>query len=445
MLLSEGTTMHTTRTTCRVCGSPKLTPFWTAGDIYVVGFPKTVDKNALRAPLTLCLCEHCWLVQLQDTVNPELLYREFFYRSGMNEMMRKELAGIATDAYYGMSQSNSAERWVLDIGCNDGTLLSSYPEDSLAVLNRVGIDPAKNIQESGPQPHGWWFVNDFFSAERVLQVSGGKKYEVITAIAMFYDLENPRAFVEEVKKALHPYGTFIVQMNYLKTMLESNGVDNICHEHLTYFSLTTLQRMFRGTGLTICHAELNQTNGGSIRVEIRHTLNSQVDETVEGILQDENSAELDTLIPYIEFRNNIKQICYKLNKWIDGIHSSGKTIYAYGASTRGTTLLQLLDTKGKIAGVAERDPNKYGRYMVGSWLPIVSEAEARENADYFFILPWHFFNGIQVREDEWVQKGGRFIIPLSEPTIVWVDKSASEAVPYGLMIDQSESYGAQLR
>src|SRR5882724_431328 len=411
---------HKKRTTCRVCGGSKLTPFWTAGDVYVVGFPQKPDRNLLKAPLTLCVCEECRLVQLQDTVSSDLLDREFWYRSATNEMMRKELRDIATVAYQHAiaAKRKRRELWALDIGCNDGQLLMSYPGAAHdGSFNCIGMDPAKNIQASGEQTGGWWFIDDYFSKEKALWASDGEKYDIVTAISMFYDLENPVRFLNEVKDVLAPEGVFMVQMNYLPTMLSGHCVDNVCHEHLTYFSLSTLLQTFGRVDLDIYYASLNPTNGGSLRVFACHKGKRQIDRAVRRILQDEEALCLDTILPYGQFNYDIQRVCRKLNDWIYNIYQSGKTIYAYGASTRGTTLLQLLNTSGKIVAAAERDQNKLGRYMVGSWIPIISEEEARAKADYFLVLPWHFFSAIKAREEKWVLQGGKFIIPLPEPTI----------------------------
>jgi len=403
---------------CRFCKYPNLTPFWSAGMIYVVDFPfQKNHPDQLKAPLTLVVCEKCWLVQLSHSVEPDRMYREFYYRSGMNEMMRAELREIATQAQNFAKLVDSD--FVLDIGCNDGTLLKSYPSGKFF---RHGIDPASNIQLAGNQGN-WYFTNDYFNDAAVMKVSQGHKYRVVTSIAMFYDLEDPVSFVKQVKNVLDDNGVFVVQMNYLLTMMNNNCIDNACHEHLTYFSLTTLLKVFQEAGLEIFHAELNKTNGGSLRVLASHPKRHRVDHTVENIVMNEAMSGLKTLKPYHQFSRRVQDACGELSYTLVDIArgANPKKIYAYGASTRGTTLLQLIKNTDVIEGCAERAAEKFGRYMVGSWIPIVSETDAREDADVFLILPYHFLPAIWEREQAFIQKGKQFLVPLPWPLMMAKD------------------------
>jgi hypothetical protein len=356
------------------------------------------------------------LVQLKHTTDPAHLFEEFHYRSGINESMR--------DALYDVSQSVGEQvdfkggDYVLDIGCNDGTLLLSYPIG----VRGIGIDPAKNIQKPGKQPGDWYFINDYFPSAEVEQFA---PYKAITALAMFYDLDDPVAFCKEVKKYLHKKGVFVVQMNYLLLMLKNCAVDNICHEHLTYFSLSTLQEVFQRAGLTIYKAETNSVNAGSIRVYAKHAGFIELDTSVDALLHEEDKMGLHDMTPYATFAKNIEYVRERLNTCLDMFKTAGKHVFAYGASTRGTTLLQLLNTKGKLVACAERDANKIGRYMVGADLPIVSEEIFRREADYGLLLPYHFLNSIQKREEAWLQKGGRFIVPLPRPRLADVSESVT--------------------
>jgi SAM-dependent methyltransferase len=400
---------------CRVCGSDRLKEFWSGGVMQVVEFPLLGAKpQKPRVPLRLAVCEGCWLVQLLHTTDPRYLYETFWYRSGMNEMMRAELKGIANSA---AAESDLKERdWVLDVGCNDGTLLENYPEG----MNLVGIDPAKNLALD-PQ-RKWAFVCDYFSDAAALMASDHNKFKVVTALAMFYDLEDPLAFCRQVSHILAPDGVFIVQMNYLPEMLKAGGVDNVCHEHLTYFSLDTLMTVFDQAGLDIYKVSLNKTNGGSIRVYACHSDARPLDGSVTATLNRElDVMRLHTWKPYARFSERVGQTCNILNTWLEGFKHEGRKVYAYGASTRGTTLLQLLDTRKKLIACAERDERKFGRYMVGADLPIVSEDEFRRDAEVALILPYHFFTSIWERESDWLDRGGRMIIPLPNPRIMEFD------------------------
>lgn len=397
---------------CRICGSDKLREFWNGGTLHIVEFPLLgTPPQKPRVPLRLAFCESCWLVQLLHTTDPSYLYETFWYRSGTNESMRAELRNVAISAT--AESSLKAGDWVLDIGCNDGTLLESYGEG----LNLVGIDPARNLAIDVDRK--WAFVCDYFSAETAFMASDCNTFQVVTALAMFYDLDNPVSFCKQVKRVLAADGVFIVQMNYLPEMLKSGGVDNVCHEHLTYFSLDTLLTVFNQAGLDIYKAHLNKTNGGSIRVYACHENTRMVDVSVDAVLNRERDVMgLHTWKPYARFTERVAETCKVLNSWLEGFRREGRRVYAYGASTRGTTLLQLLDTRKKLIACAERDERKIGRYMVGADLPIVSEEEFRQDADVALLLPYHFLDSIWRRESDWLDRGGRMIVPLPNPRIV---------------------------
>jgi len=397
---------------CRSCGGRDLEEFWSAGEVRIVEFPKIGElPSKPKAPLSLVLCRKCHLVQLRHTVDPKYLYEEFWYRSGTNEMMREELGDIA--ASMGRIANLQPGDAVLDIGCNDGTLLNYYS----GPLKKVGIDPAKNIEAQGE----WIRVQDYFSSEKALEASSGQKYRAVTAIAMFYDLDNPVQFLDDVEKVLASDGVLCIQMNYLPKMLWSAGADNVCHEHLTYFSLHSMQQVLREADLRIVRAEVNKVNGGSLRVYAQkpYVCAGEVEEWNVGELLDyETQAGLDTIQPYYQFAYRVSETVKVLNRWLSELNAANKAVYAYGASTRGTTLLQLLDTEGKLIACAERDARKFGRYMVSGDLLIISEDEARAKADYFFVLPWHFLPAIEKRESEWMKRGGKLIAPLPDPRII---------------------------
>jgi SAM-dependent methyltransferase len=395
-----------------------LAEVYDAGKQHVVEFPKIGEPPSKPVvPLTLVICEKCYLVQLRYSTNPIYLYEEFWYRSGTNEMMRAALKDVANCAF-AYAAPNRGD-WVLDIGCNDGTLLESYPP----WLNCVGMDPARNLGLR--EEKSWKFVCDYFSSAKALDASVGLKYKVVTALAMFYDLDSPVEFCQEVKKVLHEDGVFIVQMNYLPAMLKNNGVDNLCHEHLTYFSLHTLIPVFEEAGLAIYKAELNDVNGGSIRVYAKHetsdisesSLSDGSNLSIGEILRQEYDEGIGNLRHYARFGKQVVENCRLLNTWLDALNKVKRRVYAYGASTRGTTLLQLLDTKDKIIACAERDERKIGHYMVGADLPIVDEQEFRTEAQYGLLLPWHFWKSVKKREVIWLQQGGRMIVPFPNPTI----------------------------
>jgi len=216
---------------CRSCGYTQLIPILSLGDLYVTNFVSSQNDQGQKIPLELVLCKPesggCGLLQLKHTTPPELLWGEqYWYKSGINSMIRADLNDVVEKA----KKIRSVEECdiVVDIGCNDGTMLNYYNVPGLIL---VGFDPSKNVAKEA-QSKGIYVINEFFNAESYKKELGEKKAKVITAISMFYDLDDPNKFVQDISKCLDPSGLFIIQQNYLATMLSNNAVDNICHEHI---------------------------------------------------------------------------------------------------------------------------------------------------------------------------------------------------------------------
>jgi NDP-4-keto-2,6-dideoxyhexose 3-C-methyltransferase len=305
---------------------------------------------------------------------------------------------------------------VMDIGCNDGTLLRSY---KIPGLRSVGFEPAKNLVEEARK--GTTFVfNDFFGYEQFNQKFPGMKAKLITSIAMFYDLDDPGTFVADIVKVLDPRGIWVVQQNYLCSMLEKNGFDNIGHEHLTYYSLDTMSRLLQDQDLEVFDVERNDVNGGSFRTYIARKGSFQVQDSVPKMRDFE--VELFSRNPsiYATFVGNVQRIKSQLKKFINDQILAGKTVYVYGASTRGNTILQYCELDNRLIKKAtDANPEKWGLRIPGTRIPVVSKIEARyDNPDYFLILPHHFLEEIRREEDEYLSAGGKFIVPLPQFRII---------------------------
>ncbi|HYE84968.1 MAG TPA: class I SAM-dependent methyltransferase [Vicinamibacterales bacterium] len=393
-----------TRTTCRLCGSADLQDLLSLGDQYINDFvPRERIGAGLRAPLDLVMCPGCSLIQLRHTAPQELLYaRHYWYRSGVTDTMRRALRDI-TAAVEGMLTLRAGDV-VLDIGANDGTLLASYEVPGLI---RVGCEPADNLVDQ-LRAHADHVIHDFWSFERY-QALGLPKAKVVTAIGMFYDLEDPNQFIGDARRALADDGVFVAQLMCLTPMLEKNDLGNICHEHLEYYSLESLKYLFERNGLEMFKIEENDVNGGSYRIFARHHRGT-------GMAFAERVSAADVTAFAERLRRN-RDACVA---FITGEVAKGKTVYVYGASTKGNVILQYYGLDASlITAAAERSPEKWGKYTVGTWIPIVSEEEARRaQPDYFLVLPWAFFDEFYARERAWREKGGKFIVPLPEFRVV---------------------------
>jgi SAM-dependent methyltransferase len=341
--------------------------------------------------------------------------------------MRNALADVANRSELLMPLGRGDA--VLDIGCNDGTLLHSYQSKG---IYRIGFDPARNLERFSKKVADK-IVCDFFNAEIYSRDPELKKYRprIVTSIAMFYDLENPNKFVSDVKNVMHPDGLWVIQMSYLPLMLKQNEFGNICHEHLEYYSLHSLEYLLKSHDLEVVDAELNDVNGGSIRVYIRNR-NANVSifgdpsyrelaaRRVSALQEQEKQLKLDDIRTYQEFALWIGRIKRDVMDFIRAEVAQGKKVYIYGASTKGNTILQYFGLDHTlIPAAAERNPDKWGKVTVGTHIPIISEVAARAaKPDYFLVLPWHFIDEFKKREKEFLLNGGRFILPAPHFTLI---------------------------
>ncbi len=412
------------RKTCRVCGSSALTPIINIGEQHLQGSfikPGKELPPIRKISTTLMRCDPtrdenaCGLLQMEHSVPPEILYSAYWYRSGTNDTMRNHLKGIVDEAIETSKLQNGI---ALDIGCNDGTLLSYYPPS----FKKFGVDPSDIIPVSSDDIK---IVRDLFPSEELSKTLKGRKLDIVTSIAMFYDLEDPIRFCKEIKNVLAPEGLWVFEMSYMPSMLKMNSYDTICHEHLEYYSLAVIEYILHKADLKIVNATLNDINGGSIRCFATHSDNFMFksDEYFNNILtlrQEEFDLELDTDKPYKNFQDRINVHRDDLNSLLKSLKREGKSIHIYGASTKGNTILQWCGIDHRIIDfAAERNPDKYGARTLGTDIPIISEAESRAmNPDYYLVLPWHFKKEFVEREAETIRNGTKLIFPLPSVEII---------------------------
>jgi len=409
-LISKMTTPSVTAIkACRVCKASQLDTVLSLGEQYVPDFV-TADGKTPKAPLELVRCQSCGLIQLRHTFSRASLYQHYWYKSGISPTMRRALSDLATKACeVARPKYNDI---VVDIGCNDGTLLRSYNTPGLML---VGFEPAENLAPEARKGTGWVF-NDFFKAETYTRKFGENKAKIVTSVAMFYDLEDPNSFVADVARILAPDGVWVVQQNYLATMLEHNGFDNIGHEHLEYYSLGTMRRLLDRHRLEVFEVETNDVNGGSFRTFICHKGRFPVGESVISMEGHEARLALDEHATYEKFAANIGKIRSQLHEFVAQEVKHGKTVYVYGASNRGNTILQYCGLDHTLIKKAtDANPEKWGRKTAGTLIPIVPKEEARRDGpDYFLVLPHHFLEEIKREESEYLKSGGKMIVPLPE-------------------------------
>jgi hypothetical protein len=371
-----------------------------------------------KMELKLMLAPKSGLVQLEQTPDFDSMYREYWYASGTNQTMTRELEDIASKAVkYG--KPSEGDLWV-DIGCNDGTLLSFVPKH----MQRVGFDPAKNGYKEKSQAHADIIIEDYFTQKSLAKAVGTKKAKIITSIAMFYDLEDPNKFVSDIKRSLDKNGLWIIQMSYTPLMIEQLAFDNICHEHLEYYTLSSLKYLLDRHNMQIVDCELNDVNGGSFRISVRHSTATPLTYAtapyrdvahmrVESLLAYEKKLDVNKKSYYLNFFRNISSLKKQTVAFIRKEKAKGKSIWGYGASTKGNTLLQWFGlNETHIDAIAERQGRKVGLKTAGSNIPIASEEDMRAaKPDYVLVLPWHFIAEFVQREHEYLKNGGAFIVP----------------------------------
>ncbi len=403
---------------CRVCGSPHLNSILDLGDLAVSDFPIT-NTLADTYPLHLVLCDPrhgCGLLQLSTMgVDQDILYRQYWYKSGVNASMKRALKEVAVDCQRRMTLK--AGDVIVDIGANDGTLLSFFPQ----FLTRVGFEPALNIQKD-LSLYTSVNVPEYFTKKAYTKYVGQPPATLITSLAMFYDLDDPVTFVSDVVDCLAQDGMWVNQMTYLGSMLEKNDYPNICHEHVTYYSLATFMEVLKRGGMRLIDVDQNDVNGGSIRtIAVKNDSILQPSEAasakIRAVLESERLLGLSKLGTYKAFASKVRRMRRELRTLIDAYATAGKKIGVYGASTKGNTMLQYCGLSFPVIAAAyDRNPEKVGRVTVASHIPIVSDRDLRLNKpDVLLVLPWHFREEFLHRERKFLQSGGVMIFPL--PTL----------------------------
>jgi NDP-4-keto-2,6-dideoxyhexose 3-C-methyltransferase len=399
---------------CRICKSNNLIEILSLGEQYLSEF-RDDDIKPPKFPLDLMMCGDCKQVQLSNTVPQNLLYTDNYgYRSGINDTMKSHLRGIVYAVMEKVGDNNlSIGDSVVDIGSNDGTLLKNYPSR----LAKIGYDL---VPKFGEYYEGTdiTFINRPFSKENF--EFHNNKAKVITAISMFYDLDDPVFLLKDMGECLDDKGIIVIQQNYLLDMLRLNGFENCCHEHIFYHSVHSMKNLVDRCGLDIFDVEVNDLNGGSFRTYICHKDAYKKTKNVKVWLKEEDLWGIEQLGVYKNFKERIVKNGNNLRDFIQDRKEKGRLTYVLGASTRGNTLLQYYGLDNSLIPFAiERNPEKWGKKIASVGIPIISEEQARkDNPAFCLVLPWFFKAEIAEREAEYIKKGGKLIIPLPQMEVI---------------------------
>lgn len=395
-----------TITNCRSCKG-SIVEFLDLGVQFTSDFRK-VNDDTPAYPIVAVKCEDCHLVQLRDTTPSHEMYHDNYgFKSGVSNSIKDDLKDNVENA---LDFVPKPDNW-LDIASNDGTLLSYVPKD----IYRTGVDPITKYCKMAEE-HADYIINDFFKAESL----EGSKFDVITSISCFYDMDDPNKFVGDVARVLDKDGVWVVQQNYLVPTMEFNAVDNFCHEHLEYYTLLSLEPLLERHGLEIIDLSTSMVNGGSLRTIIAHKGKRAVKPAVHKQRELEKELKLDTIEPYQKFAQDVWKNLKELKLFVTDANKNKKTVAILAASTRGATIWQAagIDEKDVVFAV-ERNPEKVGKFFNAIHVPIISEEDAREaNPDYMIIGPWFFADEIISRERDYVANGGTLVIPLPKFEII---------------------------
>lgn len=403
---------------CRLCKTESLQDILSLGDLSYTGrFIEKDESDPPIARLAIVRCTNCGLVQLKDIYPESEMYgTSYGYRSSITETMRNHLHKISEYAYKKINGNDNYS--ILDIGSNDGTLLNYFKENN---VNLVGIDPCASKHKDN-YPQNTIIVNDYFSRQKLLENGAPIKFDIITSIAMFYDLNDPIVFAENIFSVLNDNGIWITEQTHSHTLIDSNAYDSICHEHATYLSLRAMENICKKAKLKILDISTNNINGGSFTVLISK-INStyQTNEHSLSLFQDKESRlSLNNERVWKNFKNRVYNHKKELQELLDKFKNEGKTVLGYGASTKGNVLLQYCNISTEVMPfILERDPEKYGKYTPKTNIPIISEEEGRKmKPDILIVFPWHFKEEIIKREKEFLLNGGTLLFPLPEIKLI---------------------------
>ena len=402
---------------CRNCNNSKLYHLFTLGNLAFTGKFPNKSQNIPKAILNLVMCRKCKLIQLDRNFSKKYLYgKDYGYRTGINQTMTDHVRLVVKNVEKKI-KLNAGDA-VLDIASNDGTLLNSYSNQNII---KVGIDPIINKYKKYYKKIDYSFSN-FFSEKIIPRELKKKKFKIISALSMFYDLPNPNTFLRDIKKILHKDGIFILEHADLYSIYKHNLFDTICHEHLEYYSSTVIFDMLKKHNLEIFNHKFNKTNGGSSQYYICHkNSNFKINvKRINKIRNLEKKAKLYSVNTFKKFYEKINKIKKKLNLKIESIIKKNQIIHGYGASTKGNVLLQYLNiTNQSVKFIAERNPQKYNKFTPGTKIKIISEKKSRsKKPNFYLVLPWHFKNEILKREKKIRAKGCKFIFPLPNLKVI---------------------------
>ena len=403
------------RNDCRLCGSENVTCFLNLSNMPRAGAylkKEDLEKPEISYPLDIYFCENCFSVQLLDIIPRETLFDDYRYLSSVASIsVLNHFDSYATEISNMLTEKS---KLVLEIACNDGILLKPIMEHG---INCLGVDPASNIVDVAKQK-GLNVINDFFGkkiSEEILSKYG--KAEIIIANAVFAHIDDMDDMTSGISNILSDSGTFIFEVHHLVDIIEDMQYDSFYHEHFSYHSIMTLSKFLKKYEMEICDVKKFTVRGGMIRVYAKKiNNNNKINSSVTEFINQEKILGLDRLETFEKFGKAVHDHKSEVLNLLNKLKSEGKKIVAYGMSGRGNTLLNFWKVGTDIIDYGiDASPERYDRYVPGMHIPIKSPENSLVNVDYALLLAWIFKNDIIKKENNFINNGGKFIIPMPKP------------------------------
>jgi SAM-dependent methyltransferase len=368
-----------------------------------------------KYPLKVGFCHGCGHVQLMELVPPEAMFDHYLYISSASDTLKNHLWNLSDDILKRFQLG--ADDLVIDIGCNDATLLRGFKRYGVRTL---GVDPAQNLAELTSE-NGIERCTALFNSETAKHiVSRWGKASIITATNTFPHIQKLPDFVDGIKTVLKPGGAFVIEMHYLLDLIEQVAFDTVYHEHVSYWALGPMKQLFEMHGMNVIDAERVPLHHGQLRVHVQRQGEGQVRPGVAEILTLEKAAGLDRFETYERFAERALNIKKDLHETLAGFARKGQRVAGYGAPAKGNTLLGFLEIGPELLPyIVDRSPLKQGLYTPGTHIPVVApERLLTDQPDYILLLAWNFFDEILAQQAEYIKRGGRFMVPVPEVRIV---------------------------